>query len=44
MTLLLLALAGVPVMLTAQTPVDPMRGVAARYVQLVLAVGQHDAD
>jgi hypothetical protein len=43
-TLLLLALAGVPVMLTAQTPVDPMRGVAERYVKLVLAVGQHDAD
>lgn len=31
-------------MLTAQTPVDPMRGVAERYVKLVLAVGQHDAD
>jgi len=43
-TLLLLALAGVPVMLTAQTPVDPMRNVAERYVKLVLAVGQHDAD
>jgi len=42
--LLLLALAGVPAMLTAQTPVDPMRSVAERYVKLVLAVGQHDAD
>jgi len=42
--LLLLAVAGVPVMLTAQTPVDPMRAVAERYVKLVLAVGQHDAD
>jgi len=31
-------------MLTAQTPVDPMRPVAERYVKLVLAVGQHDAD
>ena len=31
-------------MLTAQSPVDPMRGVAERYVKLVLAVGQHDAD
>ncbi|MGE0865045.1 MAG: hypothetical protein AB7P34_14200, partial [Vicinamibacterales bacterium] len=31
-------------MLTAQTPVDPMRDVAERYVKLVLAVGQHDAD
>ncbi len=31
-------------MLTAQTPVDPMRNVAERYVKLVLAVGQHDAD
>ncbi len=31
-------------MLTAQTPADPMRGVAERYVRLVLAVGQHDAD
>ena len=31
-------------MLTAQTPADPMRNVAERYVKLVLAVGQHDAD
>jgi hypothetical protein len=31
-------------MVTAQTPIDPMRGVAERYVRLVLAVGQHDAD
>lgn len=31
-------------MLTAQSPADPMRGVAERYVKLVLAVGQHDAD
>ena len=42
--LLLLALAAIPTMLTAQTPVDPMRSVAERYVTLVLAVGQHDAD
>ncbi len=42
--LLLLVLAGGPVMLTAQTPVDPMRAVAERYVKLVLAVGQHDVD
>lgn len=31
-------------MLTAQTPADPLRDVAERYVKLVLAVGQHDAD
>ena len=31
-------------MLTAQTPADPIRHVAERYVRLVLAVGQHDAD
>ena len=31
-------------MLTAQTPADPLRSVAERYVRLVLAVGQHDAD
>lgn len=31
-------------MLTAQTPADQMRNVAERYVKLVLAVGQHDAD
>ena len=37
-------LLGMPIMLTAQTAVDPMRGVAERYVKLVLAVGQHDAD
>jgi hypothetical protein len=38
------ALVGV-VMIEAQTPVaDPMRAVAERYVKLVLAVGQHDAD
>jgi len=42
--LLLLALAGVPLMLTDQSPADPMRLVAERYVKLVLAVGQHDAD
>ncbi len=34
--------------LSAQTqspsPPDPLRGVAERYVKLVLAVGQHDAD
>ena len=29
---------------TAQTPADPMRDVAERYVKLVLAVGQHDPD
>ena len=33
------------VTLSAQTPVtDPLRAVAERYVKLVLAVGQHDAD
>lgn len=42
--LALVFLLGLPMMLTAQTPVDPMRGVAERYVKLVLAVGQHDAD
>ena len=25
-------------------PVDPLRAIAERYVRLVLAVGQHDAD
>jgi hypothetical protein len=34
-----------PMMMTGQTPPrDPMRDVAERYVKLVLAVGQHDAD
>jgi len=42
--LLLLMVAGMPVMLDAQTSPDPMRSVAERYVKLVLAVGQHDAD
>jgi hypothetical protein len=28
----------------AQAPVDPWRPVAERYVKLVLAIGQHDAD
>ena len=33
------------VMITAQAPPpDPLRSVAERYVKLVLAVGQHDAD
>jgi hypothetical protein len=33
------------VTLSAQTPVaDPLRTIAERYVKLVLAVGQHDAD
>jgi hypothetical protein len=33
------------VTLSAQTPVaDPLRAIAERYVKLVLAVGQHDAD
>jgi hypothetical protein len=33
------------VTLSAQTPVaDPLRSIAERYVKLVLAVGQHDAD
>ena len=32
-------------LMTAQTVVnDPMRTIAERYVRLVLAVGQHDAD
>ena len=29
---------------SAQTPADPLRSVAERYVRLVLAIGQHDAD
>jgi hypothetical protein len=38
-------LLGVPIMLTGQTPMgDPLKPVAERYVRLVLAVGQHDAD
>ena len=42
--LVLCVLLGMPAMLTGQTPSDPMKGVAERYVKLVLAVGQHDAD
>ena len=42
---LLLLILVAPVMLTAQAPpADPLRSVAERYVKLVLAVGQHDAD
>jgi hypothetical protein len=37
-------LLGIPAMLMGQVPSDPMKGVAERYVKLVLAVGQHDAD
>jgi hypothetical protein len=41
---LAIVVAGV-ITVSAQTkPVDPLRGVAERYVKLVLAVGQHDAD
>jgi hypothetical protein len=32
------------VVVTAQAPADPLRSVAERYVRLVLAIGQHDAD
>jgi hypothetical protein len=39
------ALMAFPMMMTGQTPqADPFRGVAERYVKLVLAVGQHDVD
>jgi hypothetical protein len=43
---LLLALfaAGAMTLHAQSKPVDPLRSVAERYVQLVLAVGQHDAD
>jgi hypothetical protein len=42
---LLVALVAGSVMIGAQKPpVDPFRSVAERYVKLVLAVGQHDAD
>ena len=37
------ALVALPIMMTAQ-PADPFKTVAERYVKLVLAVGQHDAD
>jgi len=38
-------LIAVPMIMTAQTrPADPFKNVAERYVRLVLAVGQHDAD
>ena len=30
--------------MSGQTPPDPYRAVAERYVKLVLAVGQHDGD
>ena len=35
--------AGIAVV-TAQSPSDPLRPLAERYVRLVLAIGQHDAD
>jgi hypothetical protein len=36
---------GAAVTVSAQpTPADPLRAIAERYVKLVLAVGQHDAD
>jgi hypothetical protein len=38
------ALVAVGVVMSAQQPPDPYRSVAERYVKLVLAVGQHDAD
>jgi hypothetical protein len=42
---LVLALAGAGVVMSGQAPAaDPYRSVAERYVKLVLAVGQHDAD
>jgi len=41
----LLAVAAGTVMVNAQGPVsDPLRSIAERYVRLILAVGQHDAD
>ena len=43
--LALAALLTAPALLAGQTPVgDAMRAVSERYVKLVLAVGQHDAD
>src|SRR5688572_13792781 len=40
-----IALVASSLALSAQTqPPDPLRSVAERYVKLVLAVGQHDAD
>ena len=41
--LALCALAALPMVMSAQQP-DPFGSVAERYVKLVLAVGQHDAD
>ena len=39
------ALMALSIMMSGQTrPADPFRSVAERYVKLVLAVGQHDAD
>ena len=41
----LVAMLGGAVMVTGQTPpTDPLKSLAERYVKLVLAVGQHDAD
>ena len=43
--LVLCALMALPVITIGQAPLpDPLRNVAERYVKLVLAVGQHDAD
>ena len=42
--LVVCVLLGIPAMLMGQAVSDPMKGVAERYVKLVLAVGQHDAD
>lgn len=39
-----LAAAGGAMVTGQQPPGDPLRGIAERYVKLVLAVGQHDAD
>lgn len=41
---LVLLLAGAVAVSAQNPPADPLRGVAERYVKLVLAVGQHDAD
>ncbi len=39
------ALLALPMVMTGQTPqADPLRNIAERYVKLVLAVGQYDAD
>src|SRR5688500_12866094 len=41
---LAIVLAGIVTVSAQPQPFDPLRSVAERYVKLVLAVGQHDAD